>query len=318
MNFSTQPDPAYAAMRHWPQQWSDLETQLAALLLAPPTAPEFLQRLLNIHRQGQELLHLDADSTLYWLFQLAASSTVTYSASHAMVCWALCQLVAQDLNLPPHESESLALAALSMNLSMTRLQDTLAEQTTPPTPEQRAHIDTHAARSAQWLRELGVLDPLWLSTVEQHHETHSGLSLVTRILQGMDRYAALLSPRESRPGRCVTDSGRHLVMRPGQGGLDEIGHALLRTVGICPPGTFVRLADGRVAVVLRRSGRPGEPWVASVLNAEGTPEIEPCLVDTGQDGHGIEAALLTRTVRVRLNHTKLLQLSRMALAQGQS
>ena len=42
----------------------------------------------------------------------------------------------------------LALAALSMNLSMTRLQDTLAEQTTPLTDAQRAQVDTHAARQA--------------------------------------------------------------------------------------------------------------------------------------------------------------------------
>lgn len=314
MNFTAQPDPAYAAMQHWSQQWTDLETQLTALLLAPPAQAGFLERLLAIHRQSRELLNLDADSTLYWLFQLAASSTVAYSASHAMTCWALCQLVAQDLDLPPHECESLALAALTMNLSMTRLQDALAEQTTPPTAEQRAHIETHSARSAQWLRELGVNDTLWLSTVEQHHEPDTALPLTTRLLQGMDRYAALISPRESRPGRCVTDSGRHLVVN-GQV-LDEVGHALLRTVGICPPGTFVRLADHRIAVVLRRSGRPGEPWVATVLDAQGTPDIEPTLVDTGQDGLGIEAALVSRTVRVRLNHSKLLQLSRMALAQS--
>ncbi|NIC40126.1 HD-GYP domain-containing protein [Aquabacterium sp. A08] len=314
MNFSAHPDPAYGAMQHWMQQWSDLETQLAALLLAPQAQPDFAGRLRTLHGQARQLLELDADSTLYWLFQLAASSTVAYSASHAMVCWALCQLVADDLHLPAASRDSLALAALSMNLSMTRLQNTLAEQTTPLTDAQRAQVDTHAARSAQWLRELGVTDPLWLATVEQHHESGPDLPLPTRILQAMDRYAALISPRETRPGRCVTDSGRHAVAKAGQA-LDAVGHALLRTVGICPPGTFVRLADERVAVVLRRSGRPGEPWAATVLDAHDTPVVEPELIDTGEDGLGIAAALVTRSVRVRLNHPRLLQLSRVALSR---
>ncbi|WP_101049244.1 HD-GYP domain-containing protein [Macromonas nakdongensis] len=314
MNFTAHPDPAYGAMQHWMQQWSDLETRLAALLLAPQARPDFVEQAQTLHREGRALLEIDGDSTLYWLFQLAASSTVAYSASHAMVCWALCQLVADDLALPPEQRDSLALAALTMNLAMTRLQDTLAEQATPPDEAQRAQIDTHAARSAQWLRELGVSDRLWLDTVEQHHEAGADLPLPTRILQAMDRYAALISPRESRPGRCVTDSGRHLVAKAGQAP-DAIGHTLLRSVGICPPGTFVRLADDRVAVVLRRSDRPGEPWVATVLDAHDTPVVEPELIDTGTDGLGIAAALVTRSVRVRLNHPRLLQLSRVALTR---
>lgn len=315
MSFSAQPDPAYGAMRDWMERWSELETRLAALLLAPHEANDFPARLQDVHTQADALLHLDPDATLYWLFQLAASSTVGYSASHAMVCWALCRLVGQTLGYNESERHSLALAALTMNIAMTRLQDDLAEQTTPPTPEQRAVIETHAARGTQRLRELGVGDLLWLQIVEQHHAEGTDLPGPIRLLQTVDRYAALISPRESRPGRCVTDSGRYALMHQGHG-VDDIGHALVRTVGICPPGSFVRLEDDRIAVVLRRSGRPGEPWVATVLDARGIPVAEPTLIDTGHDGDGIAAALVTQTVRVRLNHPRLLQLSRVALTQA--
>ncbi|TDQ43976.1 HD-GYP domain-containing protein [Tepidicella xavieri] len=314
MSFAAQPDPAYAAMRDWMERWSDLEARLAALLLAPQEAGHFPARLQDIHHQADTLLALDADATLYWLFQLAASSPVGYSASHAMVCWALCRLVGQTLGHTEQEQTSLACAALTMNIAMTRLQDELANQTAPPTAEQRAAIDTHAARGAQWLRELGVRDAAWLQIVEQHHLTEAELPAPVRLLQAADRYAAMISPRETRPGRCVTDSSRHALIHQGHG-VDDVGHALVRTVGICPPGSFVRLQDDRIAVVLRRSGRPAEPWVATVLDARGIPVAEPTLVDTGRDGDGIAAALVTQTVRVRLNHPRLLQLSRMALAQ---
>jgi len=315
MNFSAQPDPVYANMQDWMQQWSDLETRLHVLLLSPQRHPDFPAQLDALHQRMTQWLAADADSTLYWLFQLAASSTVAYSASHAMICSALCHLVAPALALNDAQQHSLAMAALTMNIAMTRLQDDLATQSSAPTASQRENIDTHAARSAQWLRELGVTDMEWLSIVEQHHDSSTSSNLLTRTLMATDRYAALISPRETRPGKCITDSARHVVVRSGDT-IDDIGRALLQTVGICPPGTFVRLNDGRVAVVLRRSGQPGEPWVASVLDASEHPVPEPELINSADDGLGIEAALVTQSVRARLNHPRLLQLSRMALAQG--
>ena len=315
MNFSAQPDPAYASLQSWMQQWSDLETRLHVLLLAPEREQTFSSKLEDVHGSMIDLLELDADSSLYWLFQLAASSTVAYSASHAMICGALCHLVAPELGLAAQEQRNLTLAALTMNLSMTQLQDVLAAQAEPPSVQQRAQIDTHAARSAQKLRELGVRDADWLQTVENHHAADGGISVSARVLQATDRYAAIISPRETRPGRCVTDSARQVVARQGNT-IDTVGHVLLKTVGICPPGTFVRLDNGCVAVVLRRSGKPGAPWVASVLDAQNHPIVEPELLNTANDGNGIEAALVTSTVRVRLNHARLLQLSRMAVARG--
>lgn len=313
MTFDAPADPAYPLMQDWIQQWNDVEARLSLLLLAPQQKPDFGAQLDALHQRIMAMHTLDADATLYWLFQLAASSTVGYSVSHSMVCASLCRLVAEELKLEPAARDSLTRAALTMNIAMTRLQDELAAMTEAPSAEQRELIETHAPRGAQWLRELGVTDALWLHTVEQHHDTTS-TDLPTRILMATDRYAALISPRETRPGRCITDSGRYVVVRSGDT-MDEVGHALLRTVGICPPGTFVRLIDERVAVVLRRSGQPGEPWVAAVLDAQGHPVPEPELVHTGEDGYGIEAALISRTVRVRLNHPRLLQLSRMAAAR---
>lgn len=313
MSFSAQPDRAYADMHHWIERWSDIDTRLASLLLAPGDEAAFSDALAETERQAAALLDIDADATLYWLFQLAASSTVGYSTSHALVCWSLCRLVGPGIGLTADQQQSLAMAALTMNIGMTRLQDTLAEQAVPPTSEQRRQIDAHPATGAALLRDLGVKDSGWLQTVERHHHPDTPEAM-TRLLQAVDRYSAMISPRETRPGQCVTDSGRHTLLQQGAG-LDALGHTLVRTIGICPPGTFVRLQDDRVAIVLRRSDCPGEPWVASILDARGFPLPEPSLIDTGHDGEGIAAALVTRSVRVRLNHMRLLQLSRMALAQ---
>ena len=53
--------------------------------------------LLQIEQHMVALLQTDADGSLYLMLQLAASSNVGYSASHALVCASLCHLVASDM-----------------------------------------------------------------------------------------------------------------------------------------------------------------------------------------------------------------------------
>jgi hypothetical protein len=298
----------------WMSHGGDLETRLSVLLLSPRQQPNWLADLRQVQSELGSLLQADADGALYALLQIAATTTVGYSTSHALVCASLCHLVAPVLGLQRVQQDSLTMAALTMNIAMTRLQDDLALQAEPPSPEQRQAVDGHAEAGADMLRALGVQDPFWLHTVEHHHNAQ-GPDLVTRVLMATDRYAALLSPRETRPGRCVTDSARSVIAYK-RDALDEVGHALVSTVGICPPGTFVRLEDGRTAIVLRRSRQPGTPWVAPVLDADNHPVPNPDLINTADDGVGIEAALVPKSVRVRLNQTRLVQLSKQAALLG--
>jgi HD-GYP domain-containing protein (c-di-GMP phosphodiesterase class II) len=309
----THTDPKPPAGPDLTGAWTDLENHLSALLRAPHAAGDFVHDLLQIEQRMVALLQADPDGSLYLMLQLAALSNVGYSASHALVCASLCHLVAAETVADGGLGRSLNRAALSMNIAMTRLQDELALQSTQPTAQQKRQIDQHASDGVALLESLGVTDPVWLEIVARHHDgpelqadPDSPVTLLTRVLMVTDRYAALISPRETRGGRCITDSGRNVVARRGETP-DPVGHALLRIVGICPPGTFVRLQDQSVAVVLRRTATPGAPLVAQVLDPQGNPIPEPPLRDSGQEPYQVEAALVTRTVHVRLNHGRLLQ-----------
>ncbi|WP_342128934.1 HD-GYP domain-containing protein [Hydrogenophaga sp. OTU3427] len=298
--------------------WTDMETRLSRLLRAPGEAEDFVHDLLQIEQHMVALLQTDADGSLYLMLQLAASSNVGYSASHALVCASLCHLVASEMVDDAGLVRSLDRAALTMNIAMTRVQDDLALQASQPTPAQKRQIDSHALDGVALLESMGVTDPVWLEIVARHHdapdlqtEADGPMTLLTRILMATDRYTALISPRETRSGRCITDSGRNVVARRGNAP-DPVGHTLLRIVGICPPGTFVRLQDQSVAVVLRRTEQPGTPLVAQVLDAQGNPIPDPPLLRTDAEPHQVEAALVTRSVRVRLNHVRLLQMAALA------
>lgn len=301
--------------------WSDLESGLGILLGSPLSVQEFEQRVWQYDRWMQALLQRDADVGIYLLFQLATNSSVGYSASHSLVCATLCHLLAAELKLEARERDSLVHAALTMNIAMTELQDELALQTERLSPPQLEVVRLHAPKGGLMLaNNLGVSDPLWIEVVSSHHDEYPEkieLRLLPphkrliRILRVVDRYAAMISPRKSREGRSTTESVR-TIMTGANAYNDEIGHALVRAVGLCPPGTYVRLEDNTLAIVMRRSPRPNLPHVAVVTGADGQVLPRPRLHRTLSGRPVIQAALAASVVRLRLNHHLILQLGAQA------
>ena len=303
--------------------WSDLEAGLGIILGSPGSIQEFEQRVWQYDRWMQTLLQRDTDVGLYLLFQLATNSPVGYSASHALVCAVLCHLIAVELALVQKERDSLVHAALTMNIAMTALQDQLAGQVEKPSSAQYDAIRAHPVKGGLMLANMGVLDDLWLGVVASHHDEnmHMGelrladpIERLARIVRIVDRYAAMISPRRTRAGRSATDSVRSIIGDSGEPS-EEIGHALVRTVGLCPPGTYVRLDNGEIAVVMRRSSTPNHPHVAIVLGETGQLVGQPRLHRTAQSSPQIRSALAASTVRVRLNHHLILQLGAYAAQQ---
>jgi hypothetical protein len=296
--------------------WSDLESALSVLLMRPLQVQDFGHKVLQVDQWLQELVAHDIDAALYLMFQLASTSTVGYSTSHALVCATLCHIMAQELQLPARERDSLVHAALTMNIGMTRMQDELAEQRERPSAVQQQAIQQHPQGGRAILERLYVQDALWLDVVAQHHTKISEQiplaqqmprDRLTRILGTIDRYAAMISPRKSRVGRSATDSVRAIV---GQelDQRDEVGYTLVRTVGLCPPGTFVRLDNGDTAVVLRRSAKINFPLVASVLDPSGANRIEPRLHATHEGKPRVQSALARSAVSVDLDHRTMVRL----------
>lgn len=301
-------------------QWADLESGLGVILGYPGSAQEFEARLYQYDRWMQDLIQRDADVALYLLFQLASHSPVGYSASHALVCAVLCHLVAPEFGLPARERNSLVHAALTMNISMTALQDQLANQRDRPSLEQQIAIRAHASKSALMLANMGIQDELWLETIQLHHKEdmpHVGLHTLTpphrlaHVLHVVDRYAAMISPRQSREGRSAADSAKSITQ--GNSAQDNpVGQALVRMVGLCPPGTFVQLDDDQVAVVMRRSDRPNLPDVAIVLNKQGQQVKPPTLHRTAIGRPNVKGALPASALQERINHHLILQLGMQA------
>jgi hypothetical protein len=116
-----------------------------------------------------------------------------------------------------------------------------------------------------------------------------------------------MSPRVSRAGRDAKDAARSAIVQTGAGGHDEVGLVLMQVLGLHPAGTFVKLASGETAVVLRRGVKPNEPWVASVLNRRDEPIAEPRLYNTAKPELAVAQGISASVVRVRLSPEAMLR-----------
>ena len=267
----------------------------------------------------RQLRARNPDAALYLLVQAAQHETGQYSRHHALLCCVMCELVATTLGWAPEAVQTLVCAALTMNISVTQLQDHLAQQEGPLLPEQRDALSSHPQASVRMLQRAGVDDPLWLDTVLLHHDPGDPAPALAdldparrfaRLLRRVDIFTAKLSRRRSRTGMTPTQAARDACLG-ANGQPDEVGAAMLKAMGLYLPGTYVRLVNGETGVVLARGRRANLPFVASIVNAASAPLAEPALRDTADARHAVESAQRYDTVRVRLNHERLLELLKL-------
>ncbi len=301
--------------------WLGLQLQTHAVL-RDTNGDTFLPRLSKLQSELERHTLRNPDGTLFALIHLAGSELRHYSATHAMLVSVMCSLAARDvLKWPAEHHASLCSAAITMNIGMTELQDRLATQKEPPTPEQLRRIDSHAPRSVDLLQHMGVTDALWLEAVLNHRikvpgplAQRSEGQRMARLIQRADMFSARLSPRATRAPEspstamqsCYFDENRQI---------DEAGAALIKTMGIYTPGTFVKLLTGEIAVVVKRGLNTTTPKVAVLINRQGMATGEPIVRDTSQTEFRIVASVPSRDVKITHNLERMLLLTRQTTAE---
>jgi len=117
-------------------------------------------------------------------------------------------------------------------------------------------------------------------------------------------FTAKISPRKGRVGLPAPLAARDACLGPN-GRPDEVGGATIKALGIYPPGSYVKLASGEVAVVMRRGARADRPRVGSIVSREGQVMGVPALRDTTDPRHEVKGAVRTNEIRVRVNHERM-------------
>ncbi|MBX3610179.1 MAG: hypothetical protein KF871_09800 [Hydrogenophaga sp.] len=295
------------------ETWADLHATLATLLHQGVDAGQFMERLLRLHARCETLWQEQPDNSLLILIQRLFDPHTSYSATHALLSAGLCALVAPGAGLDQAQRRAVALAALTMNIGMTREHDILSRQTTPLTSPQRKLVREHPRDGVRVLRSLGVTDTEWLRLVMQHHEKPDGTGypggeavdrLTHRLLQMADVYVACISPRKSRGALLSQQVAKELYLGARRGP-DPLGALFVKSIGFFPPGSYVRLANQEMGVVVQRGEKANAPKVCSLVGAHGLPLGEPVMRDAADPAYAVQDSLPPGVVKVTVNVGRL-------------
>lgn len=223
-----------------------------------------------------------------------------YPASHAVHTAILADMLAQRLAWDDDKRFSTLCAALSMNLAMHSLQQTLHSQREALSPEQAEVVNNHPTASARMLIECGVNDQEWLRAVLEHHERPDGcgyprnareLSEISLLLHVCDVFCAMLSQRLYRPRLSGNIAIKEIYTIYTAAHGNPFGELLVREVGLYPPGTLVKLANGETGVVFKRGRTARSPQVLVLIDAKGMHCSKQILRDSGEEACAIAAVI---------------------------
>ncbi len=293
--------------------WLDLQDILRSLLYQGAQAATPLPRLEGIEQKVLTLLRHDPDESLFVLFQALPDLNLGYCATHALLSGAVCVLTADKLTQTDADQALLLRSALVMNIGMARPQDSLSRQHKPPDPAQRQIIAAHPPTSSDILRGFGVHDDELLGIVQWHHAPDAASLHVEhltrlRLLSLSDGLIAKMAPRISRAAMTPLGAAKSLVLEstPGTAALRP---AMAAVLGFYPPGTYVQLANGETAVVIKRGARATTPHVASIMNAAGMPLSKYVYHDSSAGTNAIVKPLAgSVNIRVSLEKVRRLRL----------
>jgi HD-GYP domain-containing protein (c-di-GMP phosphodiesterase class II) len=253
------------------------------------------ERLFELALRLRALVARDADAALAAMQLEVGDDGQVARLLHAAT---LCELLVRAREWDEVESLSIIAAALTYDVALNPFADAMNQQQTELSADQRLVIAGHPQAGVELLQEAGVEDPVWLAAVLQHHERIDGsgypnglsgdaISRGARKLAIADIYSAMVRPRAYREAVHARHALRSLFLERGKAVDESLASLLVREIGVFPPGTPVRLANGEVGVVLRRGRGATRPIVARLINANGTLAALAAQRDSGLPEYAI-------------------------------
>ncbi len=111
-----------------------------------------------------------------------------------------------------------------------------------------------------------------------HGLAGGALGALARLLAITDIHSAMIRPRAYRDALHARHALRGIFLERGRQIDDALAAAFIKELGIHPPGTFVRLHNGEIAVVTRRQQSAAHPALKCVIGRDGTLLVRaaPC------------------------------------------
>jgi len=249
---------------------------------------------------AQQLVEEIADSVIRnpgALISLARLKTADdYTYMHSVAVCAMMVALAKQLELPDAEMRAAGVAGLLHDLGKAAMPMEVLNKPGKLTDAEFTIIKGHPVEGHRMLLTGSGVHPVALDVCRHHHEKTDGsgypdglksdeISLHAKMGAVCDVYDAITSNRPYKSGWDPAESLRKMA-EWANGHFDPmVFQAFVKSLGIYPIGSLVRLSSGRIGVVIEQTGKSlTTPCVKAFFSTKSNMRITPVVIDLSAPG----------------------------------
>ena len=218
-----------------------------------------------------------------------------YTYMHSVAVCAMMVALSRQLGLDEEQTRSAGLAGLMHDLGKAAMPLDVLNKPGKLTDAEYAVIKTHPKQGHNLLERSGEENAIVLDVCLHHHEKIDGsgypkglkgdeISLFAKMGAVCDVYDAITSNRPYKAGWDPAESLRKMAEWKGHFDL-KVFQAFVKSLGIYPIGSLVRLSSGRLGVVVAQTGKSlTMPAVKVFYSTKSNFRIEPEVIELSRPG----------------------------------